>query len=64
MGATDKAIRILIAIIIAVLAYTKVITGVWAIVLLVIAVLFLATSLVSFCPAYWPFGINTGKNKN
>lgn len=64
MGTIDKTIRILIALAIAVLAYTKIIHGTWAIVLLVLAVVFLATSLIGFCPAYWPFGIDTGKKKN
>jgi len=61
MGTIDKAIRILIAIVIAVLFYTGVITGVLGIVLLVLAAVFVLTSLISFCPLYLPFGINTGK---
>ena len=61
MGTIDKAIRILIAIVIAVLFYTGVITGVLGIVLLVLAAVFVLTSLFSFCPLYLPFGINTGK---
>ena len=61
MGTIDKAIRILIAIVIAVLFYTGVITGVLGIVLLVLAAVFVLTSLISFCPLYLPFGINTGR---
>jgi hypothetical protein len=64
MGAVDKAIRIIIALVIGVLAYTNVISGILAIVLLVFAVVFVATSLISFCPLYWPFGINTAKKKD
>ncbi len=63
MGNIDKAIRITIALVIGVLAYTKVIEGTLAIVLLVFAVVFVATSLLSFCPLYFPFGINTNKKK-
>lgn len=59
MGKLDKAIRIAIAAIIAVLYFTHVISGTVAIVLLVVALIFAVTSMVSFCPLYLPFGINT-----
>jgi len=63
MGSADKMIRILIAAVVVILAFTKVITGVLAIVLLIFAGVFILTSLFSFCPLYWPFGINTGKKQ-
>ncbi len=61
IGSIDKAIRILVAVVIAVLFYTEVVTGVLGIVLLVLAAVFVLTSIISFCPLYLPFGINTGK---
>jgi hypothetical protein len=61
MGIADKVIRILVAIVIAALFFTNVLTGTLGIVLLVLAAIFLLTSFVSFCPLYLPFGINTGK---
>lgn len=61
MGTADKAIRILVAIVIAALFFTNVITGTLGIVLLVFAAIFLLTSIVSFCPLYLPFGIRTNK---
>lgn len=64
MGTIDKAIRILVAVVIAILFFTNVITGVLGIVLLALAVIFVITSLISFCPLYLPFGINTGKKKD
>lgn len=63
MGTIDKVVRILVALVIAVLYFTHVITGVLGIVLLVVAVVFVATSFLSFCPLYLPFGINTGKKE-
>jgi hypothetical protein len=63
MGSIDKAIRLLIALLIVILAFTHVITGTLAIVLIILAAVFVLTSLISFCPLYWPFGINTGKKK-
>ena len=61
MGTIDKVIRILVAVVIAVLFYTNVITGLLGIVLMVLGAIFVVTSLISFCPLYLPFGINTGK---
>ncbi len=59
MGSADRIIRILAAVVIAVLYYGGYISGTLGIVLLVVAVVFALTSFVSFCPAYVPFGINT-----
>jgi len=63
MGITDKVIRILVAIVIAALFFTNVISGTLGIVLLVLAAIFLLTSVVSFCPLYLPFGIRTNKTQ-
>ncbi|MBS1737912.1 MAG: DUF2892 domain-containing protein [Bacteroidetes bacterium] len=63
MGTTDKAIRILIAVVIGVLYFTNTISGTLAIVLGILAIVFLLTSFISFCPLYLPFGINTFKKK-
>jgi putative effector of murein hydrolase LrgA (UPF0299 family) len=59
MGALDKTLRILVAVAIAILYYTNVISGTWAAILGVIAIGFVITSFLSFCPLYLPFGINT-----
>ena len=61
MGIVDKVIRILVAVVIAILFYTNVITGLLGIVLMVLGAIFVVTSLIGFCPLYLPFGINTGK---
>jgi hypothetical protein len=59
MGTADKVIRILIAIVIAVLFYLEVITGTLGIVLLILAGVFVLTSFISFCPLYTIFGFNS-----
>ncbi|NVK64501.1 MAG: DUF2892 domain-containing protein [Flavobacteriales bacterium] len=66
MGSADRIIRVLIAAVVAVLFFTGIIEGILGIVLLVAAGIFLLTSLISFCPLYAPFGINTCavKDKN
>lgn len=63
MGTTDKWLRITFAAIVAILYWQDYITGTVAIVLMVIAIIFLLTSLVSFCPLYKLLGMNTCKNK-
>lgn len=61
MGMTDKAIRFILAIIVGILYYSNIINDTLAIVLGVLAVVFILTSFISFCPLYLPFGINTRK---
>lgn len=63
MGSADKIIRIIIAIVFAVLYFTGTVTGTLGIVLLVLGAVFVLTSLVGFCPLYAPFGISTCKTK-
>lgn len=59
MGSADRIIRVIIAVIIATLYFTNVITGTLGIVLLILAAVFLLTSFISFCPIYAPFGLST-----
>jgi len=63
MGSADKGIRIVIALAIAALYYFNVIEGTLAYVLMALALVFLLTSFISFCPLYLPFGLNTCKKK-
>ena len=59
MGSTDRIIRLIIAAVIGTLFFTNVISGIWGIVLVVLAIVFALTSFVSFCPLYAPFGLRT-----
>jgi hypothetical protein len=61
MGTMDKVVRIIAAVLIAVLYLTNVISGTLAIVLMILAIIFIITSFMSFCPLYLPFGISTRK---
>lgn len=63
MGAADRIIRLIIAGLVATLYFTNTISGTLGIVLLVLAGIFLLTSLISFCPLYTLFGIKTCKVK-
>ena len=59
MGGVDKMIRLVVAAIFVTLYLLGVVSGTLGIVLLVLAAVFALTSLISFCPLYLPFGINT-----
>ena len=61
MGKADKIIRLLIAVVLTVLFLNHVITGVFGIVLVILAAVFVLTSFVGTCPLYLPFKINTNK---
>ena len=61
VGTADQIIRIVVALAIAVLYAMHVISGGVAIVLGILAVIFLVTGLVKFCPLYLPFGLSTRK---
>lgn len=63
MGNFDRVLRAIIAAVISILFFTKVISGTLGIVLLVLGGVFLLTSFISFCPLYLPFGISTCKKK-
>ena len=63
MGNIDRIIRLLAAIVIAILYFTNTINGVAGILLLALAAVFVATSFASRCPLYLPFGISTLKKK-
>jgi Na+(H+)/acetate symporter ActP len=59
MGTIDRVIRVVVAIVIGILYFTNQITGTAAIILGILAVVFLLTSAVSTCPLYLPFGLST-----
>ncbi|MCU0581436.1 MAG: DUF2892 domain-containing protein [Syntrophales bacterium] len=61
MGTLDRTIRLLLAAVVAVLYLTGNVTGLAAIILGILAVVFVITSVIGFCPLYVPLGLNTGK---
>jgi hypothetical protein len=61
MGLIDRIVRIVFAVVVAVLYFTGQITGLAAIILGILAVVFIITVILGFCPLYLPFGISTKK---
>jgi len=63
VGGIDKVIRVLMALVVVVLFFVHAISGTLAVILLILSAILILTSIISFCPLYWPFGISTDKKK-
>lgn len=63
IGSIDKVIRILIAAVIVVLYFTKIISGTLGIILLIVAGIFVLTTIIDFCPIWAMLGISTKKKE-
>jgi len=61
MASWDRIVRFVVAVIFGYLFFTKMVSGVVGIVLLIIAIVFLLSSLVGFCPLYKVFNFSTKK---
>jgi hypothetical protein len=59
----DKVFRVLLAIVVLVFYFTNVITGIRAIVLLILAGILVLSSIIGFCPLCLPFGKKTMKKE-
>ena len=59
MGSADRIIRLIVAAVFLYLYFSGTVAGTFGIVLLVLAVIFVLTSLVRFCPLYTLVGLNT-----
>ncbi len=62
MGSFDRTLRIIIAIVLAILILLGQIEGIVAVILGIVAIIFVITGLIGFCPIYTLFKINTAKN--
>lgn len=63
MGNIDRIIRVLLAVVFAYLYFSGTVTGTLGLVLVILGVVFVLTSMVSFCPLYTLFGLNTCPSK-
>lgn len=63
IGTIDKAIRILIAVVVVALYFANVISGTLGVVLLIVAGAFILTSAIGVCPLYMPLGLSTKKKE-
>ncbi|MBZ0200518.1 MAG: DUF2892 domain-containing protein [Ignavibacteriaceae bacterium] len=63
MGSVDRIVRLLFVVLIVVLYFTNVISGIVAIILGIFTVISLFTCITGVCPAYHSLGISTNKKK-
>lgn len=59
MGSLDRTARLIASVVFVILYTTETVTGNLAWILLVLAVIFTATSFIRFCPLYLPFNMDT-----
>ncbi|MGB9740123.1 YgaP family membrane protein [Chloroflexus sp.] len=59
MGNVDRIARVVIALLFIVMIVTGVLSGALAWIGGILAIVFLVTSAIGFCPLYLPFGIKT-----
>lgn len=64
LGLVDKVVRVAIAVLVTVVFFTEIISGLMVIISLIVAVILLITSSISYCPVYNACGINTKKKLN
>lgn len=64
MGNADRAIRTLLAVLVAYLYFTGRVGGALGAILLVFAVAFAVSSFIGWCPAYQLFGFSTRKKSD
>lgn len=61
VGSPDRIVRILFAVVVAILYFTNVIAGTLAIILGLIGLVLLVTALVGTCPIYLALKMSTNK---
>lgn len=64
MGRIDRTLRLVAAAVFAVLLIAGIVKGTAAVILAILAAIFVITTFVGFCPAYMPFGISTKKARS
>jgi hypothetical protein len=63
MGTIDRVIRILVAVLLVTLYFTKVVSGTLGIILMAVSAIFVVTGLIGLCPLYLPLGFSTRKKE-
>jgi hypothetical protein len=64
VGSADQIIRYVLAAILIILYFLKVVPPVWGYIFLGLAAVFIITSLLNFCPIWWIIGVKTNKTKS
>jgi len=64
LGSADRVVRILIGALLGFLYYNQTVSGTLGIVLLIVGIVLVLTSFISFCPLYAILGFTTSKSKD
>lgn len=64
MGTLDRFLRVTAALLVGIFYITGQLSGLAALILGALAVVFLATSAVGSCPLYLPFGLSTRRGES
>ena len=59
MGALDRVVRVLLALAMIGMNVLGIFPAWLGMTLMVVALIFLATAIVGYCPIYWPFDLST-----
>jgi len=59
LGAIDKLVRLVVALLLIIVYFQGLVVGILGVVFLIIAAIFVVTSLVGICPIYAVFGISS-----
>ena len=63
VGTLDRIIRILVGVVLAILYFAHIISGTLAIILIILAGIFIVTSFIKFCPIYFALGLSSKKEE-
>lgn len=63
VGSIDQIIRYLLAALFIILFIFHIVSGIFGYILLALAVVFIVTALLNFCPIWWMIGTKTNKTK-
>lgn len=63
MGSFDRTLRIILAIVVALLILFGQLKGIAGIILGIVAIVFVITGIIGFCPLYSPLKINTARGE-
>lgn len=63
MGSADRTARLVVGLLFLLAVVMGWVSGVLAVVLGVLGVVFIVTAIIRFCPLYLPLGLNTCKRK-
>jgi len=64
IATVDRIIRVIIAIVFAVLYFGKIVPATIGLALFVVGIVFVLTSLIGYCPIYGILGMSTLKKKS